>query len=101
MTDFKQVEGLTPRQKHIIETMGKRNQKKPAEPKVEVMKPVLPKPKTDNLMTIGEVAEFFRVVPLTIKRWTKAGKLPCIRINSRGDRRYLRSEINKLLGGNV
>jgi excisionase family DNA binding protein len=52
-------------------------------------------------MTIREVADLLRVSMLTIKRWGKLGKLDCIRINSRGDRRYLRSEINKLLGGEV
>lgn len=100
MSEFKQSETLTPRQKHIIESMGKRNQKKPTQPKeVEDPKPVEQKPKIERLMTIGEVADLFRVVPLTIKRWTKAGKISCIRINSRGDRRYLRSEIERILGG--
>lgn len=54
-----------------------------------------------NLMTIMEVANLLRVAPLTLKRWEKKGHIKAIRINSRGDRRYLRSEINKLLGGNV
>jgi len=34
------------------------------------------------------LADLLRVSPLTIKRWGKRGKLPAIRINSRGDRRY-------------
>ena len=41
-----------------------------------------------DLLTVREVAEILRVSPLTIKRWGKRGKLPAIRINSRGDRRY-------------
>jgi len=41
-----------------------------------------------DLMTLSEVAAILRVSPLTIKRWGKRGKLPPIRINSRGDRRY-------------
>jgi excisionase family DNA binding protein len=40
-----------------------------------------------DLLTISEVAAILRVSPLTIKRWGKRGKLPPIRINSRGDRR--------------
>ena len=40
-----------------------------------------------DLLTVREVAELLRVSPLTIKRWGKRGKLPAIRINSRGDRR--------------
>jgi len=37
-----------------------------------------------DLLTVREVAEILRVSPLTIKRWGKRGKLPAIRINSRG-----------------
>ena len=51
-----------------------------------------------ELMTVKEVAHFFRVSPLTIKRWGKRGKLPAIRINSRGDRRYKREAVLWLLG---
>lgn len=41
-----------------------------------------------DLLTVREVAELFRVTPLTIKRWGNRGVLECIRINSRGDRRF-------------
>ena len=51
-----------------------------------------------DLMTIREVANLLRVSPLTIKRWGKKGKLPAIRINSRGDRRYRKGTVLKLLG---
>jgi len=51
-----------------------------------------------DLMTIREVAELLRVSPLTIKRWGKKGKLPAIRINSRGDRRYKKEVVLRLLG---
>jgi len=51
-----------------------------------------------DLMTIREVAQLLRVSPLTIKRWGKKGKLPAIRINSRGDRRYKKDVITRLLG---
>jgi excisionase family DNA binding protein len=44
------------------------------------------------------VAEVLRVSPLTIKRWGKRGKLPAIRINSRGDRRYKKEAVLWLLG---
>ncbi len=37
-----------------------------------------------DLLTVREVSELLRVSPLTIKRWGKRGKLPAIRINSRG-----------------
>jgi excisionase family DNA binding protein len=51
-----------------------------------------------SLLTVREVAEILRVSPLTIKRWGKRGKLPAIRINSRGDRRYKREAVLWLLG---
>lgn len=51
-----------------------------------------------DLLTIREVADILRVSPLTIKRWGKRGKLPAIRINSRGDRRYRKEVVLRLLG---
>jgi excisionase family DNA binding protein len=51
-----------------------------------------------DLLTVREVAEILRVSPLTIKRWGKRGKLPAIRINSRGDRRYRKQSVLYLLG---
>ncbi len=51
-----------------------------------------------DLLTIREVADLLRVSPLTIKRWGKKGKLPAIRINSRGDRRYKKDVVLHLLG---
>lgn len=68
--------------------------------KERIIKPHMNIP-DQTYMTIREVAELFRVSQLTVKRWSNAGKLPCIRINSRGDRRYLRSEIDKIIGGQV
>lgn len=53
-----------------------------------------------DLLTVGETAELLRVSPLTIKRWGKRGKLPAIRINSRGDRRYRKEQILWMLGIN-
>lgn len=51
-----------------------------------------------DLLTVREVAEILRVSPLTIKRWGKRGKLPAIRINTRGDRRYKKEAVLWLLG---
>jgi excisionase family DNA binding protein len=53
-----------------------------------------------DLLTVREVADLLRVSPLTIKRWGKRGKLPAIRINSRGDRRYKKEAVLWLLGLN-
>jgi excisionase family DNA binding protein len=51
-----------------------------------------------DLLTVKEVANLLRVSPLTIKRWGARGKLPAIRINSRGDRRYKKEAVMWLLG---
>ena len=51
-----------------------------------------------ELLKVNEVAELLRVSPLTIKRWGKRGKLVALRINSRGDRRYKKSDVLWLLG---
>lgn len=51
-----------------------------------------------DLLTVKEVAEILRVSTLTIKRWGRRGKLPAIRINSRGDRRYKKEAVLWLLG---
>lgn len=52
-----------------------------------------------DLLTNPEVAALLRVSPLTIKRWGKRGVIKAIRINSRGDRRYKREDVLKLLPG--
>jgi len=51
-----------------------------------------------DLLTVGEVADLLRVSKLTVKRWGKRGKLPAIRINARGDRRYRKEAVLWLLG---
>lgn len=51
-----------------------------------------------DLLTLKEVSELLRVSPLTLKRWGKRGKLPAIRINSRGDRRYRKETVLAMLG---
>lgn len=51
-----------------------------------------------DLLTVGEVANLLRVSKLTVKRWGKRGKLPAIRINARGDRRYRKEAVLWLLG---
>ena len=61
-------------------------------------KPVVSLDSLPDLLTVREVAQLLRVSPLTIKRWGKRGKLPAIRINSRGDRRYKKEAVLWLLG---
>lgn len=72
---------------------NKINYNKMDEPKKRLRLEDLP-----DLLTVREVSELLRVSPLTIKRWGKRGKLPAIRINSRGDRRYKKEAVLWLLG---
>lgn len=53
-----------------------------------------------DLMTTEQVAKIFQVHPITIKRWGNRGRLPYIRINSRGDRRHRKDAVLYLLGIN-
>lgn len=54
----------------------------------------------DTLLTPGEVAALFRVDPKTVTRWAKAGKLTAVRTLG-GHRRYLASEVQRLLSGSA
>jgi excisionase family DNA binding protein len=47
----------------------------------------------DDLITIEEAAELLGLSKVTLRRWTRDGRLPCIRIGSRGDRRFRPSDL--------
>ena len=50
----------------------------------------------EKLMTPGEVSALFRVSPVTVSRWAKAGKLEAIRTPG-GHRRFREADIRALL----
>jgi len=50
-------------------------------------------------LPMRKACEILGVVPITLRRWEKAGKIKAIRTPS-GQRRYARSEILRLLGEN-
>ena len=50
-----------------------------------------------ELLTLKETAQILRISPLTLKRWGNKGKLVPLRINSRGDRRYKKTELLTLI----
>jgi excisionase family DNA binding protein len=47
----------------------------------------------DDLITIDEAAEMLGLSKVTLRRWTRDGRLPCIRVGPRGDRRFRPSEL--------
>lgn len=49
-----------------------------------------------ELLTVRDAADFFRVAPMTIKRWIKKGKIKTIDIGIR-DIRFSKSEIKRIL----
>lgn len=49
------------------------------------------------LVSVAQAAALLGVHPNTIRAWTEAGRLPAFRINSRGDRRFRRGDVQRLL----
>lgn len=57
--------------------------------------------KYPEILKTPEVCEILRVSPITLRRWHRNGHLVGTVINSRGDRRYRKQDIEKLLLGTV
>jgi len=51
----------------------------------------------DALISVAQAAALLGVHPNTIRTWTEAGRLVAYRINARGDRRFRRSDVERLL----
>jgi len=51
-----------------------------------------------ELLDIREAAEFLRVSETSLRRWTKAGLLPCLRIGGRRERRFRRADLLAFVG---
>lgn len=54
-------------------------------------------PRTVKLLKIRQAAEMLGVNPETLRRWDKSGKLKAIIISERGDRRYKKEDIERLV----
>jgi len=57
----------------------------------------VPRAETDALLTVAQAATLLGVHPNTIRVWTDAGRLTAYRINARGDRRFRRGDVARLL----
>lgn len=50
-----------------------------------------------DVLTMRQVSELLNVHPNTLRQWDAKGVLPAIRIGVRGDRRYKKQDVLKLL----
>jgi diguanylate cyclase (GGDEF)-like protein/excisionase family DNA binding protein len=50
-------------------------------------------------LTVAQAAALLGVHPNTVRIWTEGGRLPAYRINARGDRRFRRGDVARLLVG--
>lgn len=53
--------------------------------------------KNEKLVTLKEACEILHVHPNTLRQWDKKGILKAVRFGVRGDRRYKRGNIVKLI----
>lgn len=53
--------------------------------------------KLQELLTIKEVTHLLSVHPNTLRNWEKEGLIDVIRIGRRGDRRYKKQSIQKII----
>jgi len=54
-----------------------------------------------KLLNINQVAKILGVMPPTLRRWDKSGKLKAIRVGNKkgvGERRYRREDIIEIMG---
>jgi diguanylate cyclase (GGDEF)-like protein/excisionase family DNA binding protein len=51
----------------------------------------------DGLLSVAQAAKLLGVHPNTIRSWTDAGRLTAYRINARGDRRFRRDDVERIL----
>lgn len=53
------------------------------------------------LMTLDEAAEYLSVAKVSLRRWTTQGLLKCVRIGTRGDRRFRKSDLDAYIKRNT
>ncbi len=51
----------------------------------------------NNLLTIKQVSELLNIHPNTLRRWCEEGKIPVVRVTTRGDRRFRKEDIQHYL----
>ena len=51
----------------------------------------------EDLLDIKQAAQILQVSEISLRRWTDAGRLPCMRIGGRRERRFRRSDLEQFL----
>ncbi|WP_090627609.1 helix-turn-helix domain-containing protein [Nitrosomonas marina] len=54
----------------------------------------------ESLLNIKQAAKILNASVVSLRRWTDAGKLPCLRIGTRRERRFRLSDLNAYLEQN-
>ena len=55
------------------------------------------KQQVTELLTLSEASQILKVHPNTLRKWDKKGILKAVRFGQRGDRRYKKEDLLKLL----
>lgn len=50
-------------------------------------------PEGDELLDIKQAARFLKVSETSLRRWTNSGRLPCLRVGRRRERRFRRADL--------
>ncbi|MEM4326309.1 MAG: helix-turn-helix domain-containing protein [Candidatus Pacearchaeota archaeon] len=59
------------------------------------------KTKLPELLTLSEACRILKVHPNTLRKWDKKGILKAVRFGQRGDRRYKREDIVRLVNSSA
>ena len=54
-----------------------------------------------GLLTIDEAARYLSVSKTSLRRWTRLGTLPCVRVGARRERRFRREDLDRILNPNT
>ncbi len=53
--------------------------------------------KIAHMLTVNEVSQILHIHSNTVRRWANQGILKTYRVNNRGDRRFVREDIDRFL----
>lgn len=57
----------------------------------------MPSEEYPEILTLSQAAEFLNCHPNTLRNWAEQRLVPCLRLGPREDRRFRKSDLQKLL----